>query len=147
MSQTHPTALIGIKGRLRETFHLLWQHKEAAVGSVIVSVFLIIAIIVVLSNLLNIQVTPYPPLQQNVGPVLAPPSTKYWLGTDIFGRDLFSRIIVATPNDVAVGYVVVGSAFLIGSLIGGYAGIKGGSFDDILMRTTDVFFALPVQWR
>ncbi len=114
------------------------------VGFVIVSVFLIITVIVEISNLLHIQVTPYPPLQQDVGPVMAPPSPQYLLGTDIFGRDLFSRIIVATPNDVAVGYVVVGSAFIIGALVGGYAGIRGGAFDDTLMRATDVFFALPV---
>lgn len=144
MSQDHNSESPRLLGRFRELFHLFRQNKEAAVGFVIVSVLLIIAVIVQISNFLHIQVTPYPPLQQAVGPILAPPSSQYLLGTDIFGRDLFSRIVVATPNDVAVGYVVVGSAFLIGSLIGGYAGIRGGAFDDVLMRATDVFFALPV---
>jgi peptide/nickel transport system permease protein len=122
----------------------LKRNKESIVGLAIVLVFVITALVVGLSNLLNFQVVPYSPTEQNVGPFLSPPSFKNLFGTDNLGRDLFSRIVFATPNDVAVGYVVVGSAFLIGALLGGYAGIKGGILDEILMRFTDVFFALPV---
>jgi peptide/nickel transport system permease protein len=96
-----------------------------------------------MSNLLGAQITPYNPLKPDVGPPLAPPSRSFIFGTDQFGRDVLSRIIVATPNDVAVGLVVVCAAVLVGMLIGSIAAFKGGLLDELLMRFTDVFFALP----
>jgi peptide/nickel transport system permease protein len=104
---------------------------------------LVIAIIVTISNILGIRITPYDPIQQNVGPSLAPPSLQHLVGTDIQGRDLFSRIIVATPNDVAVSLAVVGVALAAGIIIGSVAAFRGGLLDEALMRFTDVIFALP----
>ena len=102
-----------------------------------------VALIVEVSNLLGIRITPYDPIQQNVGPALAPPSLAHLVGTDIQGRDFFSRIVVATPNDVAVSLVVVGVALAVGILIGSVAAFRGGLLDEALMRFTDVVFALP----
>lgn len=107
------------------------------------AVFLLTAIVAEISILVGIQITPYDPIQQDVGPVLAAPSLSHILGTDQVGRDVFSRIIMATPNDVAVGLAVVGVALLVGILIGSIAAFKGGLFDELLMRFTDVIFALP----
>ena len=104
---------------------------------------MLIAAMVTLSDLLGIQITPYDPIQQNVGPALAPPSLVHFMGTDIEGRDLFSRIIVATPNDVAVSLIVVGVALAVGIVIGSVAAFRGGLLDEALMRFTDVIFALP----
>jgi len=122
---------------------LIKKKKKATVGAVIVAAFLLTAIIVAITNALGIQVTPYGPLQQNTGPVLSPPSFSHIFGTDLVGRDVFSRIIAATPNDVSVGVSVVAAAFLLGILIGSIAAFKGGLFDELLMRFTDVIFALP----
>ena len=130
--------------RLRAAARLIGSNKESMFGAGIVLIFAGTAIVVFLGNLLNIQVVPYSPIQQNVGPFLAPPSLQHIFGTDNLGRDLFSRIVFATPNDVAVGYVVVGSALVIGAILGGFAGVRGGLVDELLMRLTDVFFALPV---
>ena len=110
----------------------------------IVLAFALTSLVVEAGILLNIQVVPYSPIQQDVGPLLASPSFAHPFGTDNLGRDLFSRIIYAMPNDVAVGYVVVASALVVGSVLGSFAGIRGGIADEILMRFTDVFFALPV---
>jgi peptide/nickel transport system permease protein len=123
---------------------MIASNRESVFGGVIVLIFLGTALTVVLGNLLNIQVVPYSPIKQSVGPFLAPPSLQHVFGTDNLGRDLFSRIVYATPNDVAVGYVVVGSALIIGAVLGGFAGVRGGLMDELLMRLTDVFFALPV---
>ena len=122
---------------------LIKKKKKATVGAVIVAAFLLTAIIVAITNALGIQVTPYGPLAQNTGPVLSPPSFSHIFGTDLVGRDVFSRIIAATPNDVSVGVSVVAAAFLLGILIGSIAAFKGGLFDELLMRFTDVIFALP----
>jgi len=122
---------------------LFRRSKEALIGGIIALVFMLIAAMVTLSDLLGIQITPYDPIQQNVGPALAPPSLVHLMGTDIEGRDLFSRIIVATPNDVAVSLIVVGVALAVGIVIGSVAAFRGGLLDEALMRFTDVIFALP----
>ena len=116
---------------------------ETKIGVVIVASFFITAVIVGITNVLGVRITPYDPLSQNVGSALAPPSLSHLFGTDIVGRDVFSRIIVATPNDVGVGLVVVGVALFAGIVIGSSAAFKGGFLDEALMRFTDVIFALP----
>ena len=125
------------------SLRLLAGNKEALIGTVIVVGFILIALLVSMSNLFGIQITPYDPITQNVGPALAPPSFAHLLGTDVGGRDVFSRIIVATPNDVAVSLVVVGVALAAGAMIGSVAAFRGGLLDEALMRFTDVIFALP----
>ena len=131
------------KLRLFSSLRLLTQNKEALAGTVIVVGFMLIALMVSMSNLLGIQITPYNPIAQNVGPPLASPSITHLLGTDVVGRDVFSRIIVATPNDVAVSLAVVGVALAAGAVIGSIAAFRGGLLDEGLMRFTDVIFALP----
>ena len=113
------------------------------IGGGIVLFFIALSIIVEVAHLLHLRITPYNPIQQNVGPPLAPPSLKHLFGTDQFGRDVFSRIVAATPNGFTIGFIVVGSAILIGIAVGCFAGFRGGLFDEALMRTTDIFFAIP----
>jgi len=122
---------------------LIRRKKKATVGAVIVTVFILTAIIVAVTSSLGIQVTPYGPLEQRTGPILSAPSFSHIFGTDRVGRDVFSRIIAATPNDVAVGISVVVVAFVLGIFIGSVAAFKGGLLDELLMRFTDVIFALP----
>jgi peptide/nickel transport system permease protein len=101
------------------------------------------AIVVSISHLVGFQVTPFDPIAQNVGPPLAPPSLAHLAGTDVQGRDLLSRLIVATPNDLAVSLGVVGFALAAGAIIGSVAAFRGGLLDEALMRFTDAIFALP----
>lgn len=122
---------------------LIAKNNEAIIGTVIVAGFVLIALLVAMSNIFGIQVTPYDPIAQNVGPSLAAPSFAHLLGTDVVGRDVFSRVIVATPNDMAVSVAVVGVALAAGGVIGSIAALRGGLLDEALMRFTDVIFALP----
>ena len=121
----------------------LLKHKGGMVGTAIVIAFAITAVLVLVSNLTGFRITPYDPLQQNTGPPLAAPSFAHLFGTDQLGRDVLSGIIVATPNDFAVGVCVVILAFIVGGVVGSYAGFRGGLIDEALMRTTDIFFGLP----
>jgi len=136
----------GMAVRLREVLSLMTRNKQSIVGLTIVLAFLITAILMEASALLNVQFTPYPanPLPSQASPQLLPPSLAHPFGTDNLGRDVLSRILVATPYDFMIGFAVVGSAVFIGAVLGGLAGLRGGLLDEFLMRFTDIFFALPV---
>jgi len=142
-SEEEITYLPKIQGRFRDGFRVIREDLGALAGALIVLGFVITAISVYVSNLIGVQITPYNPLQENVGPALAAPSLAHLFGTDILGRDVFSRIIIATPGDFSVGIVVIAFAFVIGALIGSYAAFHGGLLDEALMRVTDIFFAIP----
>ena len=136
----------GLQRDVRNTIRLMTTNKESVIGLAIVLIFVLTAIVIEASVLLNVQVTPYP---ANPAPGLAsqpflPPSLSHPFGTDNLGRDLLSRVLTATPYDFMIGFLVVGTAVLIGALLGGYAGLRGGLLDEFLMRFTDIFFALPV---
>ncbi|NOZ71790.1 MAG: ABC transporter permease, partial [Chloroflexi bacterium] len=71
------------------------------------------------------------------------PSRQYLMGTDIFGRDAFSRVVRGATNSLKVGIISVSLASLVGIALGTLAGYIGGNFDNILMRIMDIFFAFP----
>lgn len=87
--------------------------------------------------------TPYPPNEQHARDRLQPPSSAYLLGTDLFGRDMTSRLIAGATNSLRVAVTSVTLAGLAGTLLGITAGFAGGWVDTLLMRVMDVFFAFP----
>ncbi len=128
------------------TLKLMTSNKESAAGFAIILIFLVSALVMQVSAIVNVQVTPYsanPPPNQ-VSATFLPPSVAHLFGTDSLGRDQFSRILTATPYDFMIGFEVVAVAVMIGGILGGYAGLRGGILDEFLMRFTDIFFALPV---
>lgn len=84
---------------------------------------------------------PYDHEAMGVGPRLSSPSTNYWLGTDEFGRDIFSRIVMGMRLTLMVGLVSVGMSLSSGLLIGLIAGYFGGWLEKIMMRSMDVLFS------
>jgi len=125
------------------TTSILFRNKESIIGIVIVAVYVSVAVAVTVGDSLKIAITPYDPLQQNVGPSLGPPSMTHPFGVDFLGRDVFSRVLASIPNGLLASFTVVAVAISIGALIGSVAAFKGGLFDELLMRFTDVIFALP----
>lgn len=71
------------------------------------------------------------------------PRAQAWFGTDDIGRDLYSRLIYGTRVSLAIGLSAAVIAVVVGTAVGAWAGIRGGLFDDVLMRVTDVFLAFP----
>jgi peptide/nickel transport system permease protein len=78
-----------------------------------------------------------------VGKDLTGPSASHWMGIDEQGRDVFSRVLTGMRTSWFAAFAVIASGVLIGGLVGLVAGMRGGWVDNVLMRTTDVFLALP----
>lgn len=89
-------------------------------------------------------IAPYDPLASNVGPAMSPPSWKHWFGTDSLGRDILSRVIVATRIDFVIALSAVGASFVIGGLLGASAGYFGGWMERIVMRGCDMVMSFPL---
>jgi peptide/nickel transport system permease protein len=89
------------------------------------------------------DLAPFSPIKPDYNAFLSPPSSQHWFGTDEVGRDLFSRVLGGARISMEVALVVVGIGALAGTLLGLFSGYMGGWVDELLMRFTDVFLALP----
>jgi peptide/nickel transport system permease protein len=99
--------------------------------------------LVCLAALLSFVWTPHPPDAIRIAARLRPPGVEYWLGTDQFGRDILSMIMVGARNSVAVGVVAVGLGMALGVPLGLLAAARGGLADEVLSRVADLVFAFP----
>lgn len=81
--------------------------------------------------------------QQNLVLGAVPPCQQHWLGTDVFGRDLFTRILHGGRISLLVGLLASAVALVIGVLWGAVAGYAGGRIDAVMMRVVDILYALP----
>ena len=105
---------------------------------------LVLLALVVLVGVCAPLLTPYDPIVQNLGDALKPPfSVGHILGTDNFGRDVWSRIVYSTRLDLQIGLFSVLFPFSFGSLVGIATGYLGGRLDTIFMRIVDVLMAFP----
>jgi peptide/nickel transport system permease protein len=93
--------------------------------------------------LVSLVWTPYPYADINIAARLQPPSVRHWLGTDQFGRDVLSMLMVGSRNSFAVGFVAVGIGLSLGVVLGLLAAARGGLIDEAVMRLADFTFAFP----
>ena len=96
------------------------------------------------SALLGAWLVPYDPLATDATATLQPPSAQHWFGTDNLGRDVFSRVIVATRLDLMISVAAVAMSFVIGSVLGAIAGYRGGLIDVATSRVLDTIMAFPL---
>lgn len=87
--------------------------------------------------------TPYDPYAQDLEGALAPPNSQNLLGTDRYGRDVLSRVIVGSQTTLCAALILLATISIVGSLIGAICGYKGGKLDIFLMRLSDIFLAFP----
>lgn len=87
--------------------------------------------------------TPCDPYAQDLSNALTPPNEKNLLGTDRYGRDVLSRVIVGSQTTLLAALALLAVMATFGSLIGAVCGYKGGRLDAFLMRLSDVFLAFP----
>jgi peptide/nickel transport system permease protein len=113
------------------------DHPSGRIGGAIVVIYLIVALLGALG------VTPHDPLMQYRLDRLHAPSASYWMGTDLFGRDVASRLMQGVGQSFTVAFFSVAIATLAGTVIGLTAAWFGNFWDSVLMRLTDVLLAFP----
>ena len=101
-------------------------------------------VLIVLAAILGPEIVPYDPLTSDTAQALKPPSAHHWFGTDQLGRDVFSRVVVATRLDFFIAVASVVLVFLMGGLAGVAAGFFGGWTDRIVGRIADTIMAFPL---
>ncbi|HZA12009.1 ABC transporter permease [Mycobacterium sp.] len=119
------------------SWRLLLSNPVTVAGALVLVGIVIVA---VTAN----WVTPFDVNDINVPNALRPPSGVHWFGTDDLGRDVLSRVLVATQASLRVAVVSVAFAVAVGVTIGMIAGYRGGWVDTLFMRGIDVMFAFPV---
>ncbi|MGN7860351.1 ABC transporter permease [Microbacterium sp. 22303] len=112
-----------------------WRTPLAVVGTVIAVMWIVIAI-------LAPWIAPHDPLAQDL-PRLAAPSGDAIMGTDVNGRDVFSRLLLGAQATIPLALMLVVCAMIVGTVVGAVAGYLGGWFDEVLMRITDMVMAFP----
>ncbi|OGP86828.1 MAG: ABC transporter permease [Deltaproteobacteria bacterium RBG_16_48_10] len=103
----------------------------------------VILILLIAMALMAPVISPYNPVEQHIIDRLKPPTAKYWLGADEYGRDILSRIVWGSRISLSVGTIAVLLGMLIGGILGIFAGYRGGFWDNLIMRTMDVFMSIP----
>ncbi|MEZ4734854.1 MAG: ABC transporter permease [Caldilineaceae bacterium] len=141
-TQSQSTFLAGGINRAAETptnwrVRQAWDLAPAAlIGLLIVLLYLALA-------LFGEQIAPYPYTEQHFSDTLQPPSLVYPFGTDQFGRDIFSRVIVGSRSIIVLAGAATLLSLLLGVAIGLVAGYAGGLWDEAIMRATDVLLSFP----
>jgi oligopeptide transport system permease protein len=104
---------------------------------------LVILLFLIVISLLTPWIAPYSYEEQNLMLGATAPSAAHWLGTDIFGRDMLTRIMYGGRVSLMVGFIATAVALVIGILWGAVAGFVGGRLDAVMMRIVDIMYALP----
>lgn len=104
----------------------------------------VLALLLLVGAILGPSLAPYDPLATNTSRALEPPSWDHWFGTDQVGRDIFSRLLVATRLDMVISVAAVSLSFALGSCLGACAGYFGGWLDRLGSRLMDTIMAFPL---
>jgi peptide/nickel transport system permease protein len=122
--------------RRRSIWRTIVRQRLALTGIILVGFFALIALI-------GPAIAPHGKTEQFSGERLKPPSREFLLGTDEFGRDVFSRLLYGARISFEVGFIVVGIAGTFGILFGIIAGYRGGWTDNTISLFSDIIFAFP----
>jgi peptide/nickel transport system permease protein len=128
---------LAINGTLRHAGYVLGENPVTGFAFGLFAVFLAVAV-------LGPAIAPYDPLASNTAQALSGPSFHHWFGTDQLGRDILSRVIVATRLDLGMAIIAVALAFTGGTLLGLMAGFFGGWVDRVVGRAVDTIMAFPL---
>ena len=117
--------------------HVLGENPLTFAAGLLFLLFLLLALV-------GPWIAPYDPLASNVGAPMSPPNWRHWFGTDSLGRDILSRVVVATRLDFGIATSAVLLSFVIGGLLGACAGYFGGRLETAVGRFADMVMAFPL---
>jgi len=103
----------------------------------------VILLLLILMAFLAPVISPFNPVEQHIIDRFKPPTARYWLGADEYGRDIFSRIVWGARISLSVGTISVVIGMIVGVMLGIFAGYRGGFWDNLIMRVMDVFMSIP----
>ena len=112
------------------------QHRSFMVGAVL-------SLLLVFTATLSLVWTPWSPYEMDLPRKLLPPSPAHWLGTDVYGRDVASLLLVGARSSILVGVVAVGIGLVVGTALGLLAAARRGWMEETIMRLSDFTLAFP----
>jgi len=121
---------------LKEVANAFKKNKVAVIGLIVIIFLMLIAIFAP-------YIAPYDPYDINLDLQFSKPSIINWFGTDMFGRDILSRIIFGTRISMLIGLIPTFISMVIGIILGLFSGYYGGKIDSIIMRIADIVLAFP----
>ncbi|MEM7796486.1 MAG: ABC transporter permease [Cyanobacteria bacterium P01_C01_bin.118] len=133
MTLSHPVQ----KSSLAQARYIISENSVTFGAFLLFFVFVLFA-------LFGNAIAPYDPVASNATVALSPPSVNHWFGTDDLGRDVLSRVLVATRLDLGIAVVAVVLSFALGSILGTCSGYFGGWCDRIISRIIDTLMAFPL---
>ncbi len=122
----------------QDAWHRLKRDKLALLGLVVIVLVLVLAVF-------GPMFSPYEYDAQDFMISNEPPNFSHWFGTDMFGRDLFVRVLYGARISLAVGFLASFINLFIGVIYGGISGFAGGRIDNIMMRIVDVIYSVPMM--
>ncbi len=125
-----------VQSEWRKRLHRVLYNPLTALG---LSVILIWGVLGITAPLL----APYGPNEPRMSVRLSAPSSEHWLGTDQYGRDIFTRVLYGARISMGIGLISVGIALLFGLPLGALAGYWGGKPEQLIMRLMDMILAFP----
>ena len=131
-----PVAARASRGLWGDALRRLLRNGPAIVGLVCIAIFVLAAVLAPL-------IAPYDPTIGKLLDRMQGPSAAHLMGTDLLGRDEFSRILFGARLSLQIGVIAVLFGLVLGITVGALAGGAGGRVDSVLMRVTDVFLAIP----
>ncbi|MEM8603891.1 MAG: ABC transporter permease [Cyanobacteria bacterium P01_H01_bin.121] len=120
--------------------HVRYVISENPITFVAFGLFFLLVLFAIFGG----AIAPYDPLASNAANALASPSGQHWFGTDQLGRDVLSRVIVATRLDLGIAVLAVAISFVLGSILGTCSGYLGGWLDRVISAFVDTIMAFPL---
>ena len=133
---TNPLARVAPGGGAPSFLRRAAGHRSFVSGAILTA-------LLVLAAALSLVWTPWSPYEIDMASKLQPPSAAHWLGTDPFGRDVTSLLLVGARNSILVGVIAVSIGLLAGTALGLLAAARRGWVEEAIMRLSDFTFAFP----
>lgn len=128
---------------IKESVRMQKQNRYRNFTTIKFYVLLILSIVLILIAASASKLVPYDPYIQDLSKALEPPGNIHWLGTDRYGRDMLSRVMIGGQTTIFSALFLVAAISCFGTVIGVICGYIGGRSDAFIMRASDIFLAFP----